>query len=250
MLESLKSRTLLGEVGSKGWSLAVARKTTAGDRLAGTLRSRAGSGPDYRSMLADQATDAAEIEAIDRREVFAILPDFRGRSVLELGAGIGRFTQHFVGLAGRVLAVDPVAAFIEENRHNNGGDDRAEFLCADITELQLPACSFDLVFTNWLLMCLEDAAVPLMLDRIRGWLRPGGHLFVRESCHNDSIDPRAKGSSGREAAPATIRYRRAATYRELFAERFAVIRHGSVAAYVRYYQSRNQLYWLLARPVT
>lgn len=47
-----------------------------------------------------------------------------------------------------------------------------------------------------------------------------------------------------------IRYRRAATYRELFAERFAIIKHGSVAAYGSYYQSRNQLFWLLARSAT
>lgn len=226
----------------------MAKKTTAGDRPAGTRRS--GSGPGYRAMLANQATDAAEIEAVDRREVFAILPDFRACSVLELGAGIGRFTQHFVGLAGRVLAVDPVAAFIEENRRTNGVDNRAEFLCANVSELRLPPSSFDLIFTNWLLMYLEDAAIPPLLDRIRGWLRPGGHLFVRESCHHDSIDQSAKGPRGRKAAPAKIRYRRAETYRELFAERFAVIKHGSVAAYVRYYQSRNQLYWLLARPVT
>ena len=73
---------------------------------------------------------------------------------------------------------------------------------------------------------------------------------MRESCYNDTIDPRPKGRSGGEAAPATIRYRRAATYRELFAARFAVIKHGSVSAYVHYYQRRNQLYWLLARPAT
>lgn len=252
MLTLPQPRTLLGEVSSRGWSLAVAKKTMAGDRLAGALRS--GSGPDYRSMLANQAMDAAEVEAIDRREVFAILPDFRGRSVLELGAGIGRFTQHFVGLASRVVAVDPVAAFVEENRRNCGGDDNAEFLCADFTELQLPPSSFDLIFTNWLLMYLDDAALPSVLDRICGWLRPGGHLFVRESCHRGSIDQPAKRPTGCEAAAVTIRYRRVATYRRLFAERFAVVEHGKVATYVRYYQSRNQsrnqLYWLLARPVT
>ena len=52
--------------------------------------------------------------------------------------------------------------------------------------LYLLMFSLDLVFSNWLFMYLTDKQVLTMLQRILGWLKPGGHLFFRESCFNQS----------------------------------------------------------------
>lgn len=50
--------------------------------------------------------------------------------------------------------------------------------------------SIDFVFSNWLLMYLSDDEVKCFIQKILGWLRPGGFLFFRESCnHRSGTDP-------------------------------------------------------------
>ena len=42
---------------------------------------------------------------------------------------------------------------------------------ADATELELPAASFDVVFSNWLLMYLSDAEVSKLASDALRWVR-------------------------------------------------------------------------------
>ncbi|URE23927.1 phosphoethanolamine N-methyltransferase [Musa troglodytarum] len=53
---------------------------------------------------------ASELDKEERPEVLSLLPPYKGKSVLELGAGIGRFTSELAKEAGHVLALD----FIEK----------------------------------------------------------------------------------------------------------------------------------------
>ncbi len=39
-------------------------------------------------------------------QVLSLLPDYEGKSVLELGAGIGRFTGELAQKAGQLVALD------------------------------------------------------------------------------------------------------------------------------------------------
>ncbi|OAY72773.1 Phosphoethanolamine N-methyltransferase 1, partial [Ananas comosus] len=70
-------------------------------------------------------------------QVLSLLPPYNGKSVLELGAGIGRFTGDLAKEAERKL------------------------LCADVTSpnLKINEESVDLIFSNWLLMYLADDEV-------------------------------------------------------------------------------------------
>ena len=47
-------------------------------------------------------------------------------------------------------------------------------------------CSYDLVFSNWLLMYLEDAELRNLFAKLLCWLRPNGYFFFRESCYHSS----------------------------------------------------------------
>lgn len=46
--------------------------------------------------------------------------------------------------------------------------------------------SYDLVFSNWLLMYLEEHEVQELFCKVLKWLRPGGYFFFRESCFHPS----------------------------------------------------------------
>lgn len=47
-------------------------------------------------------------------------------------------------------------------------------------------CSFDFIFSNWLLMYLSDEELKSIVEKMLSWLRPGGFLFFRESCNHRS----------------------------------------------------------------
>ncbi len=224
---------------------AVARKSFRSDLQMRERWSRLSAKPTLTSMLLNASADAGEVEREDRQEILDILPAFSGRSVLELGAGIGRFTRHFVETAYRVVAVDFVEKFVEENRKANDGRENAEFVCADIRQLDFPEDSFDLIFTNWLLAYLADDEVPHFLDNIVCWLKPGGHFFVRESCYHSAIEGRVENPEDYRSVIEITRYRDPEKYREFFFGRFDVARRGRLTTYSQRYDNEFQLYWLL-----
>ena len=73
---------------------------------------------------------------------------------MELGAGIGRFTGDLGGQAKSVLALDFMQRLIEENERQHGHMGNITFKAGDACELEAEPESFDVVFTNWLLMYL------------------------------------------------------------------------------------------------
>ena len=67
-----------------------------------------------------------------------------------------------------------------------------DFLVADVVLMDCPPASYDVVFSNWLLMYLSDSEVEAFARKALKWLAPGGVLFFRESCFRQSGD-KARG---------------------------------------------------------
>lgn len=63
---------------------------------------------------------------------------------------------------------------IAENERINGHHSHVSFQAADVCELSIPAQSYDVVFSNWLLMYLSDAEVDLLAQRMLSWVRLAG----------------------------------------------------------------------------
>ena len=188
-------------------------------------------------LLQDDVPDLGDAE---RDEILAQLPALEGKSVLELGAGIGRYTSHFVRVAGRVTVVDFVERFLEQNRQANSAFGNVTFHCDNVMNMEFEPGSFDFVFWNWLLMYLVDADVSLLRERIRSWTRIGGVVFFRESCRHHLPPQRIAPDN-----PAT--YRPAEVYTRLFEGDFRLLRSGYVQAYERLAGRDNQRFWLLER---
>ncbi|CAF0963893.1 unnamed protein product [Adineta steineri] len=142
------------------------------------------SNPNLENMMLD--TNADKINRFEHPEILECLPDLDGKRVLELGAGIGRFTKKFAQLAKSVVAVDFMESFIEKNRQENSHFGTVEFLQKDATLLTFEPNSFDVVFSNWLFMYLSDEETEQLLQKSLSWLAPGGTLFFRESCFHSS----------------------------------------------------------------
>lgn len=189
---------------------------------------------------------ASEIDQLERPEVFSALGSVEGKKVLELGAGIGRFTGGLARMAHSVVAVDFMEPSIRENERINAHLGNVKFQVGDVTELQFEPGSFDVVFSNWLLMYLSDSEVEKLAAVTLSWLRPGGVVFFRESCFRQS------GDKTRKSNPT--HYRNPREYFRVFdstehinsagrCEHFELISCKCIDTYVRLKKNQNQVCW-------
>ncbi|KAK8724423.1 hypothetical protein OTU49_011066 [Cherax quadricarinatus] len=196
--------------------------------------------PSLESMLL--CHDTIPLANDDRKEILSYLPNYQGKKVLELGAGIGRFTCKLASVASHVTAVDFNQTYITENHKHNHHLGNVTFTCADVTELDLPTASFDLVFSNWLFMYLSDNECAQVLSKILSWLTPDGYLFFRESCYKIS------GNMVFTENPSLLRS--PLHYYDMLRDAssnnfgFKIIRSSNTLAYIKYNSNPNQLCFL------
>ncbi|XP_058868000.1 uncharacterized protein LOC117398653 isoform X1 [Acipenser ruthenus] len=186
-------------------------------------------------------------------EILATLPALGGLRVLELGAGIGRYTQHLVKVASQVTAVDFMQKFLDKNKEDNGHHGNAEFIQADATQLDFPENSFDLVFSNWLFMYLSDTELLSLAGRMLDWLSPGGYLFFRESCFHQSGDNNRSFNPTLYRSPSQYNHLLTSVVRDDPASGasqgsgFEIVMNKSVQTYIKMKKNQNQLCWLLQK---
>jgi cyclopropane fatty-acyl-phospholipid synthase-like methyltransferase len=95
--------------------------------------------------------------------------------VLDLGCGGGRTAARTVAERHRYTGVDLSPVQIERARARIPS---GSFIVADAIEVELPAESFDALMSLFVFGHIpRDEQAPL-LERIRGWLRPGGWLLA------------------------------------------------------------------------
>ncbi|KAL5544972.1 hypothetical protein UlMin_008756 [Ulmus minor] len=199
------------------------------------------------AMMLD--SKASDLDKEERPEVLAMLPPYEGKSVLELGAGIGRFTGELAQKAGQLIAMDFIESVIKKNESINGHHKNVKFMCADVTspDLHISEESVDLIFSNWLLMYLSDKEVENLAERMVKWLKVGGYIFFRESCFHQS------GDSKRKYNPT--HYREPRFYTKLFKEcqtcdesgtsyELSLVGCKCIGAYVRNKKNQNQICWI------
>jgi len=204
----------------------------------------------HEEMMLD--SKAAIIGKQEIPEVLSLLPNIKEKDVLELGAGIGRFTGKIAEDAKSVIAIDFIEKFIRKNEEDNGHFKNASFKQADVTELELPESSVDIIFSNWLLMYLTEDEVQNLFTRMLTWLRPGGYLFFRESCFHQSGDKKRSGNN-------PTMYRSPTMYNAMLScavrplpdgeevEGYDLLFVKSVETYIQLKNNRNQLCWLLQK---
>ncbi|XP_053541546.1 phosphoethanolamine methyltransferase isoform X2 [Ictalurus punctatus] len=198
-------------------------------------------------------SNAQQLTKYELPEILEMLPSLDGIDILELGAGIGRYTSHLIGKARHVTAVDFMENFVEKNKEKNSHLGNAEFIQADVTQLEFPEKSFDLIFSNWLLMYLSDEELCSLAEKMLAWLRPNGYLFFRESCFHQS------GDSKRDFNPT--HYRSPAHYNHLMTSvtwvesgekgkqsyGFEIILSRTVQTYIKMKKNQNQMCWLMQK---
>jgi SAM-dependent methyltransferase len=132
---------------------------------------------DSHDHIAERHSEwAARVRAEERgrytARVLAALP--RDADVLELGCGAGGPTTQALAAHFRLTGVDISPRSIELGRHNVP---EGQFICGDMTQIDLPASSFDAVVAFYSIIHVPREEQSALLRRVAQWLRPGG-LFV------------------------------------------------------------------------
>uniref|UniRef100_A0A8R1DNP7 phosphoethanolamine N-methyltransferase n=1 Tax=Caenorhabditis japonica TaxID=281687 RepID=A0A8R1DNP7_CAEJA len=209
--------------------------------------------PDTNSMMLNNS--AEELEASDRADILASLPQLHNKDVVDIGAGIGRFTTVLAETARWVLSTDFIDSFIQKNQERNAHLGNINYAVGDAVGLQMDSSSVDLVFTNWLMMYLSDEETVEFIFNCMRWLRPHGVVHLRESCSEPSTG-RSKTKSMHDAANANpthyrfsslyINLLRAVRYRDMDNKlwRFNVQWSCSVPTYIKRSNNWRQVHWL------
>jgi ubiquinone/menaquinone biosynthesis C-methylase UbiE len=108
-----------------------------------------------------------------------------GAKVLDLGCGVGLPTTQQLAQRFEVTGVDFSAHQLTLARQNVP---EAQFIQADITQLDLPPASFDAVAAFYTFIHVPREEQPKLLQDIASWLRPGGLFVATMSVHSVKAD--------------------------------------------------------------
>lgn len=135
--------------------------------------------PGFRSVMSlrhdEKTCDDATLKL--KEASFSLCGDLSGKDVLELGTGVGRFTQELAVRAKSVKSVDISFEMLE--RANEIIDSHGVLINADVKALPFPNSSFDVVYEMTTFMHLvrdEDFKTAVMESK--RVLKPDGLLFL------------------------------------------------------------------------
>jgi cytosine/adenosine deaminase-related metal-dependent hydrolase/ubiquinone/menaquinone biosynthesis C-methylase UbiE len=140
--------------------------------------------------------------SLEQRYLVSLLPDFRGRDVVDFGCGTGRWLETVASQQTRSLVgVDSSAEMLAVARRKVPS---AQLIQADISNARLGEDSFDIVLGSFLLGYVDD--LERLGRKIRQMLRPGG-LVVFSDIHPETARllrwKRSFNSGVRDVTPVT-----------------------------------------------
>ena len=130
-------------------------------------------------------------------------------TVLDLGSGVGFWTEYFAQQFGKVIAVDASEPLYEAMKLRCSRYANATLLNDDVLAFQ-PEDRYSLIFLGGMLMYLNEEDVVALLKRVTAFLDPGCIVLCRESTVRD-------GTLTRQGDYQVV-YRSVQTYSSLFSK--------------------------------
>lgn len=101
------------------------------------------------------------------------MKDLVGKRVLDLGCGIGRFTEFLQYNGAIVIGVDSCSDMLKTNT-------KCQTVCAPATQLPFEDGSFDVILSVWTLQFLDSNDLKLAIREMNRVLSPGGLVYFIE----------------------------------------------------------------------
>jgi 2-polyprenyl-3-methyl-5-hydroxy-6-metoxy-1,4-benzoquinol methylase len=172
------------------------------DKLSAPSKTEHATAPVERFEPERLRGELVEAEHLVRYRWAAAITD--GREVLDAGCGVGYGAALLVALGGaaRCVGVDIAPDAIERARADHGDDARLEFQLGDVTALDFPDDTFDVVTCFETVEHIDAAAQERFVAEAARVLRPGGVLIA--SSPNRTQYPPGNPFHVRELTPAEL----------------------------------------------
>ena len=118
-------------------------------------------------------TEKEDWKIVERQRFLSLLQQEGKRTLLEIGAGTGKDSLFFQENGLRVVCTDLSPAMIALCREKG-----LEAYAMDFLNLDFPPASFDAIYALNCLLHVPGAALPAVLEKIRGLLRPAGLFYL------------------------------------------------------------------------
>jgi SAM-dependent methyltransferase len=114
------------------------------------------------------------------RNVFSLLPDLAGRTLVDLGCGMGTFTIEAAGRGAFAIGIDPAPAAVRAASAVAAAEKAtsARFVRADAARLPLDDGAADVVLAADLTEHLDDVTLARILREAARVLAPGGRMVL------------------------------------------------------------------------
>ncbi|MDO8513269.1 MAG: methyltransferase domain-containing protein [bacterium] len=112
--------------------------------------------------------------------------DFKGKTILEVGAGSGKFTSFLSRECSKLYVVERSTSLMQINRDKNLGANNVEFMLTDARDLIILPSSVDLIFAGWSLTSMRDS-FDIVFRKLGDILRADGMILAIENAGNDEF---------------------------------------------------------------
>lgn len=111
-----------------------------------------------------------------------LLPYLKGRSVLDLGCGTGKYLRLLAPHVRAITGLDAAQAQLAIARRNTANSGNVTLVHGDALTAPLPLARYDAVIACWMLgTVVDETRRRAILDRARSILSPGGIIFLVEN---------------------------------------------------------------------
>ncbi|MDO8507907.1 MAG: class I SAM-dependent methyltransferase [bacterium] len=111
-----------------------------------------------------------------------LLSEMKGKTLLDLGCGSGKYTKLFAPYAPKIVALDASKDQLSLAEKDTDGYDNIDFVHTQAEDMKLPSKSIDVALASWVLGTVEDEKRRKdILCNIERTLKPRGKIFLVEN---------------------------------------------------------------------
>lgn len=112
--------------------------------------------------------------------------DFSRKTILEIGAGSGKFTRFLAQNCENLIVVEKSASLHEINQDKNKDLSNTCFYNCDIKDFLLPDKSIDFIFGGWSMTSMRDM-YDILIPKFKRMLKDDGKIILVENAGQDEF---------------------------------------------------------------